>query len=38
MHEERDTEGLRCLTCDQFCEICKEVCPNRANIAFLFPA
>ena len=38
MHErERDTEGLRCLTCDQFCEICKEVCPNRANVAISVP-
>lgn len=26
-------EGLRCLTCDQICEVCTEVCPNRANIA-----
>lgn len=26
-------EGDRCLKCDQICEICTEVCPNRANIA-----
>ncbi|MDO5755589.1 MAG: putative selenate reductase subunit YgfK [Tissierellia bacterium] len=26
-------EGLRCLKCDQICEICTEVCPNRANIS-----
>ncbi|QQK07128.1 putative selenate reductase subunit YgfK [Miniphocaeibacter halophilus] len=26
-------EGLRCLKCDQICEICTEVCPNRANVA-----
>lgn len=26
-------EGSRCLTCDQVCEICTEVCPNRANVA-----
>lgn len=25
-------EGERCLKCDQICEICKEVCPNRANV------
>ncbi len=38
MHErERDVEGERCLTCDQFCEICKEVCPNRANVAITVP-
>ncbi len=24
-------EGDRCLKCDQICEICVEVCPNRAN-------
>nr|WP_072513721.1 putative selenate reductase subunit YgfK [Ndongobacter massiliensis] len=26
-------EGGRCLKCDQICEICTEVCPNRANVA-----
>jgi len=26
-------EGLRCLTCDQVCDICADVCPNRANIS-----
>ena len=25
-------EGARCLKCDQICEICTEVCPNRANV------
>lgn len=25
-------EGSRCLKCDQICEICTEVCPNRANV------
>ena len=25
-------EGTRCLKCDQICEICTEVCPNRANV------
>lgn len=28
-----EDEGKRCLSCDQFCEICTEVCPNRANVA-----
>ncbi|MDO5028096.1 MAG: putative selenate reductase subunit YgfK [Bacillota bacterium] len=27
------SEGLRCLKCDQICEICTQVCPNRANVA-----
>jgi putative selenate reductase len=26
-------EGDRCLTCDVICEVCTEVCPNRANVA-----
>lgn len=26
-------EGERCLKCDQICEMCVEVCPNRANVA-----
>jgi putative selenate reductase len=26
-------EGDRCLTCDVICEVCAEVCPNRANVA-----
>lgn len=25
-------DGNRCLTCDQLCEICNDVCPNRANV------
>lgn len=25
-------EGERCLKCDEICEICTEVCPNRANV------
>ncbi len=25
-------DGLRCLACDQVCEICVDVCPNRANV------
>lgn len=26
-------ESSRCLSCDMICEICTEVCPNRANVA-----
>ncbi|MCF6249359.1 MAG: putative selenate reductase subunit YgfK [Desulfobacula sp.] len=25
-------DGLRCLACDQVCEVCVDVCPNRANV------
>ncbi len=27
-------EARRCLQCDQLCNICTTVCPNRANIAY----
>lgn len=30
--KEGSQEGERCLKCDQICEICTEVCPNRANV------
>jgi putative selenate reductase len=30
-------EGDRCLTCDVICEVCTEVCPNRANVAVTVP-
>ena len=30
-------EGARCLTCQDICEICTEVCPNRANVAITVP-
>jgi putative selenate reductase len=30
-------EGARCLACDEVCEICTEVCPNRANVAVVVP-
>lgn len=26
-------ESGRCLSCDQICEICTDVCPNRANVS-----
>ena len=28
----RDEESQRCLSCDKICEVCTEVCPNRANV------
>jgi putative selenate reductase len=30
-------EAARCLRCDEVCEICTEVCPNRANVAVRVP-
>ncbi|MBN2602404.1 MAG: putative selenate reductase subunit YgfK [Candidatus Marinimicrobia bacterium] len=27
-------EAKRCLYCDQLCDICVTVCPNRANVAY----
>jgi putative selenate reductase len=30
-------EGHRCLACDEVCEVCTEVCPNRANVAITVP-
>ena len=27
-----ENDGKRCLVCDQICEICCDVCPNRANV------
>jgi putative selenate reductase len=26
------TDGFRCLSCDTLCELCVDVCPNRANV------
>ncbi|UQZ89699.1 putative selenate reductase subunit YgfK [Deltaproteobacteria bacterium Smac51] len=31
--EEARAEAARCLQCDQLCNICTTVCPNRANLA-----
>lgn len=28
-------DGNRCLACDQVCELCVDVCPNRANVKVL---
>jgi putative selenate reductase len=30
--EEGAADAARCLTCNSVCEICADVCPNRANI------
>ena len=27
----------QCRTCDVICEVCAEVCPNRANVAITVP-
>jgi putative selenate reductase len=27
-----NTDGFRCLSCNTICEICADVCPNRANV------
>jgi putative selenate reductase len=32
--EEAKTEANRCLHCDQLCNVCVTVCPNRANVAY----
>ncbi len=34
-HDKNDAS--RCLSCEQICEICCDVCPNRANIAIQVP-
>ena len=30
--ESEDAESERCLECNKVCNICSEVCPNRANV------
>ncbi|MBC8401251.1 MAG: putative selenate reductase subunit YgfK [Candidatus Marinimicrobia bacterium] len=32
--EQAQAEAARCLFCDEFCDICVTVCPNRANLAY----
>jgi putative selenate reductase len=32
------TDAARCLGCNQVCEVCVDVCPNRANVAISLPA
>ncbi len=31
-------DGSRCLSCDQVCDVCVDVCPNRANISIEVPS
>ena len=35
--EEAVMEAKRCLDCDQLCEVCVTVCPNRANVSYQLP-
>ena len=35
--EEAVKEASRCLSCDQACDVCVTVCPNRANISYEMP-
>ena len=30
-------EGSRCLSCNTVCQLCADVCPNRANVAVALP-
>jgi putative selenate reductase len=30
-------EGERCLSCDTVCQVCADVCPNRANVVVKMP-
>jgi putative selenate reductase len=30
-----DTDSARCLGCNAVCDVCVDVCPNRANVAIL---
>jgi len=32
--EQAQAEAARCLFCDEFCDVCVTVCPNRANLAY----
>jgi len=34
---EDNSDGSRCLGCDSLCEICCDVCPNRANVRVSVP-
>ena len=35
--ESAKCEGDRCLTCNVVCQICADVCPNRANVVIELP-
>jgi putative selenate reductase len=32
-----NTDGYRCLSCNTLCEVCVDVCPNRANVQVELP-
>lgn len=34
---ESHLDGFRCLACDALCELCCDVCPNRANVRVAVP-
>ena len=36
--EEVLIESVRCLNCDEICDICVTVCPNRANVGYKIKA
>ena len=36
--QQDNSDGNRCLSCNALCEICADVCPNRANVAVELPA
>lgn len=33
----KNTDSKRCLGCDSLCELCCDVCPNRANVRITLP-
>ena len=35
--ESAKCEGDRCLTCNVVCQVCADVCPNRANVSIALP-
>ena len=35
--ESAKCEGERCLTCNVVCQVCADVCPNRANVVIALP-
>ena len=35
--ESAKCEGDRCLTCNVVCQVCADVCPNRANVVITLP-
>ena len=35
--ESTKCEGNRCLTCNVVCQVCADVCPNRANVVIELP-